>query len=103
MTHDLGLTLLATDGLGTKITLYSCNHDSTPTFADHYSVEEVGKINVTFSTSDISNAQCRWSDKANCLVRQFLFTLTMKLDEGQLVFKAMVAGEERGSARITFT
>jgi hypothetical protein len=102
MARDLVLTVLATQSPCTTITLYSCNRDSPPTYADHPDVEEVGEIKMTFSTDDISQASSRQSAKAGCLVRQFSYMLTMKPDEGQLVFKVIMAGSERGSAIITF-
>jgi hypothetical protein len=83
--------------------LYSCSRDEAPAYSDHYSVEIVGRIKVKFSARDVSTAESRWSPEHDCLMYRLSYTLLMKQNEGLLHFKALVDGEDRGSASISFT
>ncbi len=84
------------------VTLYSCSSDEAPAYSDHHSVELVGRVKVYIPASDVSTADTRWDAEHQCAVYRLCYTLLMKQAEG-LFFKALVNGEERGNAKITFT
>jgi hypothetical protein len=84
------------------IDLYSCSCDEAPVYSDDPGVKRVGKVNVTFSITDVLAAEKSWSSEHGCYVYRLKYVLSMKYREGQLIFITLVEDKERGTARFAF-
>ncbi|KAH8766958.1 Hsp70 family protein-like protein [Hyaloscypha sp. PMI_1271] len=86
--------------------LYSCALTEAPDYSTDSRVNHVGSIESTFGADFYfgSSTQCRYNNKSKEIVYQFSYNVQVRFgDKGDnLTFKAIVNGQEAGSAIIKF-